>query len=253
MKLHYRKLGEGPAFIILHGLFGLSDNWQSVAKKLSERFTVYLVDLRNHGHSAHHEEWNYNAMAEDVYELIGEEGLEKVIILGHSMGGKTAMTFAEKNCSKLDKLIVVDIALRAYDPPRDVIRALNSVDLDEVKSRKEVEELISFHIDDIATRQFLLKNLYWVEDNKLGWRFNLPVITKKVENIATSLKLKSVCDVKALFIHGDRSNYIKDSDTTEILNSFPNAEFKSVENAGHWVHAENPAGFMAALEGFLGN
>lgn len=252
MKLHFRKYGEGQPFIILHGLFGLSDNWQSIGKHLSSKYAVYLVDLRNHGHSAHNESWNYEVMAEDVHELISDEGLSNVILMGHSMGGKTAMKFAIDHCRTLSKLIVVDIAIRRYSPPKDVITALNKVDLNSVSSRKDVEHIISSHISDVATQQFILKNLYWNENDKLSWRFNLPVITREIENIAGSLDLGSSCaDLPTLFIRGERSDYINDEDMKKIKETFPLAELKTVPSAGHWVHAENPAGFGKELYQFL--
>lgn len=251
MKLHYRKLGEGQPLFILHGLFGLSDNWQSIGKVLSERFTVYLIDLRNHGHSPHSNEWNYQVMSEDVYELMKDESLEKITLMGHSMGGKTAMTFAANHCSCLEKLIVVDISLRGYPPPSDVLQALAAVHLDTVSSRREVEEIISHYIHDNGTKQFILKNLYWDDDNRLAWRFNFDVISKSTSNIAGPIDLSSTCSVPAQFIYGQRSNYITEADRKALQQVFIASAFSEVENAGHWVHAENTKGFMDALNSFL--
>jgi esterase len=253
MKLHFRKIGEGQPFIILHGLFGLSDNWQSIAKVLAEKYALYLVDLRNHGHSPHSNEWNYKVMAEDVAELISDEGLIKPILMGHSMGGKTAMMLTSMDCDLLSKLIVVDIGIRRYEPPSDVIQALEAVHLDTITTRKEAEEVIRFYVKEQGTVLFLLKNLYWESDTRLAWRFNLDVIRKEINNIANSVSLTGSCDLSSLFISGERSSYIMDSDRTEILNFFPKAKFEVVPDAGHWVHADNPQGFIRSVEAFLQN
>lgn len=251
MKLHFRKYGEGAPFMILHGLFGMSDNWQTVGKKLSEKYTVYLVDLRNHGHSPHSIEWNYELMAADVKELLDDEGISKTILMGHSMGGKTAMTFADHFCEALEKIIVVDIAMRRYSPPTDVLNAIGAVHLDTISTRKEAEEIIAFYLDDPGTRQFLLKNLYWESDDKLAWRFNIDTISKQVGNIAQEISIKNTCHAPALFLHGARSRYVIEDDKNELRKKFPSAVFSEIEDAGHWVHAKNPSGFMRALESFL--
>jgi esterase len=253
MDLNYKKLGTGQAFVILHGLFGSLDNWQTIGKKLSEDFTVYLVDQRNHGQSPHSETWNYEAMAEDIHGLFKKENISDAILLGHSMGGKTAMKFASEHPKLLKKLIVADIAPRYYELRHDfVIDALESVDLNKVSSRKEVEDVLSQHISDFATKQFLLKNLYWKDlDNKsLAWRFNLKIISKNIENVGTAIKPASPVKVPALFIRGAKSNYIQEEDSIEIKTLFPDYEIKTIENAGHWLHAEAPEEFYRIIHEF---
>jgi len=252
MKLNYRKLGAGQPFIILHGLFGLSDNWQTIGKQLSEQFEVFLVDLRNHGLSPHSEEWNYKVMSEDVYELIHDNNLNHVILMGHSMGGKTAMQFSSVYEELLDKLIVVDIAPKKYaETQEDVVKALTSVDLNIVSSRKQVEDKLEERIKDFGTRQFLLKNLFW-KDEKLAWKFNLDVIARELNNVAEGFDAnnKSI-EIPTLFIRGDRSNYITKEDESEIKSIYPQAEIVTVPNAGHWVHAENPKGFLEEVLAFV--
>ncbi|MGQ0827130.1 MAG: alpha/beta fold hydrolase [Bacteroidota bacterium] len=253
MKLFYRKSGQGQPLIILHGLFGQSDNWNTLAKQFAdEGFEVYTVDQRNHGLSPHSDEWNYKVMSDDVLELIKENKLQKVILLGHSMGGKTAMQFAIQYQEFLDKLIVVDIAPRYYPlHHQSVLEGLQAVDFNLVKTRKEVEAVLSKNIPDFGTKQFLLKNLYWKEDEKLAWRFNLKVITKQIENIGLAIQSDSVCNIPALFIRGERSNYISDDDMDQILDIFPDAILETVTGAGHWVHAEKPKEFFEAVADFI--
>lgn len=191
MKLFYRKSGQGQPLIILHGLFGQNDNWGTLGRQFAEQgFEVYLVDLRNHGLSPHSDVWNYQVMSDDILELINDNNLKQVILMGHSMGGKVAMQFAIQHPELLDKLIVVDIAPKYYPPHNlDVLNALNAVDFSIVKSRKEVESILSETLTDFGTKQFLLKNIYWKENTELDWRFNLKVITKLIENVGEAIPL----------------------------------------------------------------
>jgi pimeloyl-ACP methyl ester carboxylesterase len=252
MNLHYRTLGQGNPFIILHGLFGSSDNWQTIAKKLSESYTVILVDLRNHGHSPHAEDWNYEVMSKDVEALVSSLPYSEFILMGHSMGGKVAMKFACEHEGLLSHLIVVDIAPKKYKVhQREIVDALKSIDLNTISSRKEVEEILSGSIPDLSTRQFLLKNLYWVADNKLGWRFNLDVIDRNLEVVSEGIGVNHSCKVPSLFIRGSESGYIKDTDIDKINELFPASEVKTVEGAGHWVHAEKPQELLSLVEAFI--
>lgn len=243
MKLHFKKIGEGQPLVILHGLFGSSDNWQTLAKSWSESFAVYLVDLRNHGHSPHSEEMNYEVMAEDVNQLFEDEKLSDAILLGHSMGGKTAMRFADKYEDKLDKLVVVDIAPRDYPVHHDqILKALTTANLSELKSRKAVDEHIAQYINELPVRQFLMKNLYWKEKGKLGWRINVPVLNREINAMTDSISLGKI-ETPTLFIAGGDSDYINDGDRELIKNHFSNVEFVTFENVGHWVHAAAPKKF----------
>ena len=253
MKLFYRKFGSGQPLIILHGLFGQSDNWNTLAKKFAEQgFEVYVVDLRNHGLSPHSEVWNYQVMSEDILELINDNNLQNIILLGHSMGGKVAMRFAVQHQDLLDKLIVVDIAPKYYHQTnQDVLEALNSVDLSIVKTRKEVEIILSKYITDYGTKQFLLKNLYWKPNNDLDWRFNLKIITEEFENIGEATPTDKVCNTPALFIRGEKSNYILDDDFNLMQEIFPFSILETIANGGHWVHSEKSKEFFECVMKFI--
>jgi len=243
MKLHYRKYGEGQPLIILHGLFGSSDNWQTLGKKFAENFEVYLLDQRNHGHSPKSNEFNYQLLSDDLYKLITDLELENITLIGHSMGGKTVMHFAQEHPLFIKKLIVVDIGPKAYPMHHDIILAgLNSLDLSTIKSRGQADKQLSKFIEDIGVKQFLLKNLYWIEKGQLGWRINIPVLEKKMPDILAAIPDKIV-ETHTLFIRGEKSNYIVEDDFQNIYDQFPNSEIETIYDAGHWVHAENPFSF----------
>jgi esterase len=253
MKLYFRKYGTGQPLIILHGLFGQSDNWNSLAKQFGENgFEVFVVDQRNHGLSPHSEEWNYKTMSEDIHELIMDNHLSDVVLIGHSMGGKTAMQYALDHCAELNKLIIADIAPKYYPQHnQDVINALNAVDFSKIKTRKEAENILAEYISDFGTKQFLLKNLYWKDDGELSWRFNLKVITEKIENVGIEISADENCDVPTLFIRGERSDYILDKDLDQIQELFPRSMLETVSGAGHWLHADKPKEFFDAVIRFL--
>jgi esterase len=245
MKLFYRKSGNGRPLIILHGLFGISDNWAALARQWAERFTVYAVDLRNHGQSPHSDEWNYNVMADDIIELLGDERLHDVILLGHSMGGKTAMRLALDFPQAISKLIVSDIAPRQTpENNRYVVDALLKVHPEKCTSRKEAEEILRKENLDNGTIQFLLKNLFWKEyedgTKHLDWRFNLPVISKNLTIVSEATNSPAPCNLETLFVRGSRSNYINAEDEKEIAAVFPHSKIVTIEDAGHWVHADKP-------------
>lgn len=254
MKLFFRKYGSGQPLIIMHGLFGQSDNWNTLAKQFSEKnFEVFAVDLRNHGLSPWSEEWNYKAMSEDILEFINDNSLQNVILLGHSMGGKVGMQFAIDHPEKLSKLIVADIAPKNYPLHHDgVIEGLLSCDLSVLKTRKEVEEQLSKFIADNGTKQFLLKNLYWKTETQLAWRFNLDVLSKNKNEAGRSFETKSVkCNVATLFIRGELSKYISDEDWKSIQVIFPNSLLSTIPGSGHWVHAEKPKQFFEEVIKFI--
>jgi pimeloyl-ACP methyl ester carboxylesterase len=253
MKLFYRKFGEGQPLLILHGLFGQSDNWNTLAKQFSEQgFSVYTIDQRNHGLSPHSDEMSFSSMSSDLLELINDLALKNVILLGHSLGGKTVMQFAIDNPKMADKIIIADIAPKYYAPHHQTVLAgLNAIDFDIVKTRREAEDILVNHIADWGTRQFLLKNIYWKEDGKLGWRFNLPVLSSNMHIVGAPITSDHAVDVPALFIRGGNSNYILDEDMNEISEIFPRCILETIEGAGHWVHAEKPKEFYDAVMHFI--
>ncbi|MCX6196273.1 MAG: alpha/beta fold hydrolase [Flavobacteriia bacterium] len=243
MKLYFRELGKGKPMIILHGLFGFSDNWQTLATKFSEFFRVILIDFRNHGHSPWSDDFSYNLMVDDLKELIDDLNLENLILVGHSMGGKVAMHFAQKFPEKIEKLVVVDIGVKQYARHhQEVLEAFNKVDLNGITARSQVELILSDFIESKGVRQFLLKNLYWKEKGELAWRVNFAVLEKSMPEILAALPYKEVL-IPSLFIRGELSNYIEDNDVQELESFFSDLSLKTIKNAGHWVHADAPEEF----------
>lgn len=253
MLLHSIILGEGTPFIILHGFLGMSDNWKTMGQKFSEHgFQVHLVDQRNHGHSFHSDEFNYDVLVKDLKNYCDTNNLQEIVLLGHSMGGKTAMLFASKYPQMVSKLIVADISPRYYPVHHDgILKGLSALDFDAIKSRGEADEVLSSYVTDFGTRQFLLKNLYWVEKGKLGLRMNLNVLKEEVSEIGEPLPAQARFEKTTLFLKGDRSEYIGEEDETIIRNHFPNVQIETISNAGHWLHAENPEAFFNAVIKFI--
>ena len=250
----YSKIeGSGKPLLILHGFLGMSDNWKTLGVQFaSEGFEVHILDLRNHGRSFHSEEFSYELMVQDIVQYCEEHHLEKINVIGHSMGGKTAMLLASLYPNLVDKLIVADIGPKYYAPHhQDILAGLNAVDFSQKPSRNEVEATLSNYISDFGTRQFLLKNLYWQEPGQLAFRFNLAVFNKKITKIGVSLRVDLVFEKPTLFIRGGNSNYILDEDFEAIKVQFPEASFETIPNAGHWLHAENPALFYQLSLSYL--
>jgi pimeloyl-ACP methyl ester carboxylesterase len=251
MELYFRKSGQGKPLIILHGLFGSSDNWFSLAKVFAEHFTVYLVDQRNHGQSPHTDDFNYKLLTEDLADFIQEHHIEKPHIIGHSMGGKTAMNFAVKYPGSLDKLIIVDIAPKQYPVHHDhILEGLHDIDLNTLTSRNEADQLLSRHVPEPDVRQFLLKNLARNSEGKFEWRVNIHAIDEHIEEIGEGMQYDGQFTGPALFVKGARSNYYALGDEKGILNIFPSAQFITL-NTGHWVQAEDPKAFSEAVFDFL--
>ena len=254
IKMIYSKIeGTGKPLLILHGFLGMSDNWKTMGTQFAANgFQVHLLDLRNHGKSFHSEEFSYEIMAQDVFNYCQANNLKKVNILGHSMGGKTAMLFAIKYPEMVEKLIIADIGPKFYPQHHQtILEGLNAVDFSLKPSRSEVEEIISKYITDIGTRQFLLKSLYWQEPGQLAFRFNLDVFNKKIEEIGQPLPENAIFSKPTLFIRGGNSNYILDDDFETIKNHFPNSSTETIPNVGHWLHAENPQLFYELTSSFL--
>ncbi len=254
MKLAFREFGSGQPLIILHGLFGQSDNWNTLAKQFAEKgFRVFTVDQRNHGLSPHSDEWNYELMAADLKEFIDDHVLRHPIVMGHSMGAKTLLFFEWKYPGLAAKLIFADMAARAYPPHHnEVFKALHAVDFEKVKTRKEAESIMMEYLPDFGTRQFLLKNIYWKNSdaNLMAWRFNLDAITKNYDSIMVTVP-EFVSNSPALIIKGGNSNYVSSSDEADYKKRFPESTFVSLEGSGHWVHAEKPKEFFETVLQFI--
>ncbi len=253
MLLHSNIIGEGKPFIILHGFLGMGDNWKTLGKLFSkEGYQVHLVDQRNHGKSFHHNSFSYEVMVEDLKEYCDQNNLEGFVLLGHSMGGKTAMNFSVKYPELVAKLIVADIGPKHYPlHHQDVLKALSALDFSIVKTRKEADEVLSRYIQNIGTRQFLAKNLYWINPGELALRINLPVLIENIEEVGKALEEKEMFDGDTLFLGGANSHYIESADEYVIKNHFPNSSIKSISNAGHWLHAENPKDFYTEVLNFI--
>ena len=251
MLLHYKELGEGKPLVILHGLFGTSDNWQTHAKKLGEYYRVILVDQRNHGHSPWSEDFTYEHLADDLERLILHLGIDQFTLIGHSMGGKTAMYYSQKYPTRLEKMVIVDIGIKQYPMHHnEIIKGIKSLDLTTISSRSAAEQAMIPFVDSYGVRQFLLKNLYWVEKGKLAWRMNVDVLEREMEEILAPIPNIEVW-TPTLFLRGAMSNYILDEDWDAIEEVFPDATLETIENAGHWVHSEQPEEFIEKVLGFI--
>jgi len=254
MKLHYRVYGQGKPLFILHGLFGSADNWNTLAKMYAKAFEVYVIDQRNHGLSPHNEQWSYQVMTEDLMEIVTERGLERVYIMGHSMGGKTAMFAACIYPNVFDKLIVADISPRHYPVHHDgILEALCELPLQQIQLRQEADAWLSGRIKEFGVRQFLLKSLHRLPDGGFGWRFNLPVIKKNIESVGVALPNTYQYPHPALFVKGEKSTYITLEDEWQIKQQFPFSTVNIISDAGHWLHAEQPDIFLAKTLSFLMN
>jgi pimeloyl-ACP methyl ester carboxylesterase len=254
MKLAYREFGAGRPLIILHGLFGQSDNWNTLAKNFAEAgFRVFTIDQRNHGLSPHSEEWTYEAMADDLNEFIEEHALQAPILLGHSMGGKTVLFFEKKYPGIASQLIIADMSAREYPAHhQSVLDALHAVDFNTVENRKHAEEVMNTYISDFGTKQFLLKNIYWKEGDRkrMDWRFNLRVISRDYENVREAVPFYN-SSTPTLIIRGETSNYVTEQDVADYENRFPDLSLVTIPAAGHWVHAEKPQEFQKAVLDFI--
>ncbi len=251
--LNYKSYGEGPAFVIMHGLFGMLDNWQTLARKWADRYQVILVDLRNHGRSPHVDEMDYSLMAEDVAELLETLGIDECILLGHSMGGKVAMQTALSYPELVRQLIVVDIAPRRYRAGHDsIFAALEAFDPLAVSDRKAAAAAMTQYVSEPGIQLFLLKNLTRNPEGGFRWRMNLPVIKEHYGKLIGPVgQMGEQYDGPGLFLRGGNSGYVSTDDWPLIETLFPAAQLATVAGAGHWVHAEKPAELMAEVNAFL--
>lgn len=253
MKLHSTILGEGTPFLILHGFLGMGDNWKTLGKNFSELgYQVHLLDQRNHGRSPHSEEWSYLAMAKDLKEYCEAHSLEDSILMGHSMGGKTAMWAASLFPNLFAKLIVVDIAPKYYRPHhQDILAGLEALNKSDLSSRSDAEDLLGKYVEEEGTKLFLLKNLYWETKEKLALRVNLEVLSEQIDAVGEALPADYTFGKPTLFIKGGNSRYIKEEDQEPIAAHFPSSEIVVIQNAGHWVHAEKRKQFYQEVVRFL--
>ena len=256
MNLLYAKIfGENnPHLIILHGIFGLSDNWNSIGKKLSENFTVHMLDVRNHGKSFHSSEMNYPILANDIINYLDYHQIKKTHIIGHSMGGKITMQALLDNSDYFEKAVVIDIAPKKYSPKHnEVIVALQSLDLSTIKNRNEIDEQLSQFISSEFVRQWLMKSIY-IEENTYKFRFNLDAILSNYSVLSdTILVTKNTSSpIPTLFIKGENSDYIEwPNDLSSIESYFPNYQLTEIKNAGHWTQADKPMEVYETVLGFL--
>ncbi len=252
--LHSVILGKGEPLLILHGFFGMGDNWKTLANKFSENYQVHIIDQRNHGRSFHSNDFTYELMVDDLLHYIEHHQLSIVNLLGHSMGGKTAMLFAVDYPEKVNKLIVADIAPRFYPPHHHhILEALNAVDFNKVKSRIEIDEIFKKYIPENDIRQFLSKNVYRKTKDKFDYRFNLKCLTECFDEVGVGLPPITEFDGETLFLKGENSGYISKDDETLIKTHFPNSKIVVISNSGHWLHAENPIDFYNNVANFLEN
>lgn len=251
MQLNFKQFGQGPPLVILHGLFGTLDNWQTLAKQWSEEYTVYLVDLRNHGRSPHVDSISYPEMAQDLAAFLESEWVHKCHLLGHSMGGKVAMQFALDYPDVVEKLVVVDIAPKKYPAGHnEIFAAMLSLDLNELTDRSQAAEQLNSRIGEPGVVQFLLKNLSRVPGAGFAWKMNLPVLYRDYENILQTVDGEPF-EGESLFVRGAKSHYVEDTDWSTITTLFPAAELVTIADAGHWIHAEQPLELFTVVSNFL--
>jgi esterase len=252
IKLHYRALGSGPALVILHGLLGSLDNWVPCARMLAAHFHVFLPDLRNHGHSPHAETFSYDAMAEDVRGFLSDQRMEAAHLLGHSMGAKVAMRFAQLHPNLVQKLVVVDMSPRAYPARFDtLLDAMHNLDLGRFQRRDQVDHALSAVVPEKTVRLFLLKNLGRDGAGRLFWKPNLASIRANYGNVRGTLPKAMSVDRPTLFVCGGHSDYVQPHDLPLIHELFPRVTFKTIADAGHWVHADAPGRLTEVVTQFL--
>ncbi len=253
MQLFYKQYGNtGTPLFVLHGIFGMLDNWHNIAKKLSEHYTVYTIDARNHGQSPHSDESGYQAMASDIIELADNLHIHQFILMGHSMGGKTALWVANQYPERVQKLIAVDIAPKRYKPGHVAyFKAFEEINWSTFTSRREIDEALMAFDSNIRVRLFLAKNIDRNEAGTFTVKANISALKNAYDEIIGELHFTSVYQGKTLFVLGVNSHYLNEDDKPYILEHFPKAQFVVIPNAGHWVHADNPLAFLEALEAFL--
>lgn len=254
LHLNFKTYGHsGHPIIILHGLLGMLDNWQTQSKLYAEAgLKVYALDQRNHGKSPHSDVFNFEAMAADVLDFMQQHRIPSAFVLGHSMGGKTAMQFALTNPELVDKLVVVDVAPKKYPSAHDeILDAMASLKLKEYTTRQQADNEIAKRLPKYSLRQFILKNLTRTESGELKWEVNLSIIKKHYSEIADDITATGVFPKPAIFIKGGQSSYIQQGDERRIHRLFPSSDIVTISDAGHWIHAEKPEEFGNVVLKFL--
>jgi esterase len=252
MELYSRIEGSGFPMVLLHGLLGSSDNWRTVSKRLGQSYKVYSVDLRNHGQSPHGGRMTYPVMADDLRELLERQEISEAHVVGHSLGGKAAMQFAISYPDRVKKLVIVDIAPKAYPPSqRSILAALDQLELQSFKSFGEIDAALAPAIPELAIRQFLMKNIARVPNSGFRWRIDIASIGKSYDHLTKAIIPARRYDKPACFVRGGRSDYIQDTDLPSIRAIFPRAELATIAGAGHWLHAEATDEFLRVLIAFV--
>jgi pimeloyl-ACP methyl ester carboxylesterase len=257
MQLFYREYGSGNPFILLHGLYGCSDNWVGFARKLASECNLRVIvpDLRNHGQSPHDPLFTFEAMVGDLFELIGLLNIEKPIVMGHSLGGKIILHALLQQRDFCQKAIIADMGLRTYPPNfghAEVLELMQNHDLSECKSRKEVEALVSTHIPDSRLQQLVLKNVYWKNPETLAWKLDAKAIGNHLSEVFNGITYSQPIEVPTIFIKAMQSGYINEEDRALIEANFTNAIVLEVPEAGHWLHVDNPEGFFSSVKTMVG-
>lgn len=252
MELFFRKMGMGQPFVFLHGLLGASDTFFNAGRHLSDSFTVYMPDMRNHGRSPHHPVMTYETMCDDLLHFFEQHHIEQPVLAGHSMGGKLAMMYALKYPDKIKKLIVIDIALKAYPIiNKTYISPAMSLDFEQFSSRTDIRNYLTDKISDFRIVDLLLKNITWKNNNKLGWRANFNILYKSFDNLLIKIESKNCFPYPTLFIYGEKSEYFNQSDFLELKANFSNMQTAMIPDAGHWVFSDNYTAFIKTVDDFL--
>ncbi|MCC6815324.1 MAG: alpha/beta fold hydrolase [Saprospiraceae bacterium] len=252
VKLHFKKLGEGNPIFILHGLFGSLDNWQTIANELMNHYSVYLIDLRNHGKSPHTDEMNYQLMAEDIVQLMIDTNLDRINLIGHSMGGKICFQLLKNYSEYLNKVMVIDIVPKEYKSGHDgVFKAMFSLDLERLTKRSDAEAILQEYITEPGVRQFILKNLYRISDHQFKWKLNLPVLFKAYDHIRAGIVFEMKNNTPIRIVSGGNSNYVNGDDINQLSKLFQDLSWKVIEGAGHWVHADKPKEVISEVNKFF--
>lgn len=241
-RLNFKIIGQGKPIIILHGLFGMLDNWMNMAKMLEkEGYMVILVDQRDHGRSEHTNDFNYPLLSDDLFHFMDENWIHEAILIGHSMGGKTGLQFISEHESMISKFISIDMGIKKYSGGhQDVFDALFSIDIESIQSRKEADSVIMEKLHDYGTVQFLMKNLTRKKEGGFEWKMNLPLLFAKYENILDKITFSHPCFTDVCFIKGSKSNYIQEDEMIDIQKSLPNSQLIAIPDAGHWIHVDKP-------------